>query len=100
MATRSIPVSDVQWTVLLQSAEALLPADWAHFWRRWQRRCAMSRCRSVTARSIGRFASPNGRTGGRRGSPRRYLRTAARLASRCLSETGLEESHHELNINE
>ena len=27
MATRPIPVSDAQWTVLLQSAQALLPAD-------------------------------------------------------------------------
>ena len=31
MATRPIPVSDVQWTVLLQSAQALLPVDWPHY---------------------------------------------------------------------
>ena len=31
MATRPIPVSDAQWTVLLQSAQALLPADRPHY---------------------------------------------------------------------
>ena len=31
MATRPIPVSDAQWTVLLQSAQALLPVDRPHY---------------------------------------------------------------------
>jgi hypothetical protein len=28
---RPIPISDAQWTVLLQSAQALLPADQPHY---------------------------------------------------------------------
>jgi hypothetical protein len=31
MTTRPIPVSEAQWTVLLQSAQALLPVDRPHY---------------------------------------------------------------------